>query len=312
MPITFDTLLSLLWQKKAAIAQTILLFVMLALFFLWHATPLYSVTMVIGPTSATGAAAMGARAPEETYISPSMAEHAANENLSDYARYQQLLTSYDAAMRLANDTPSLMQSLFQNEWDAKNNRWAFPLSPRSLLAELQARAVGGAGWHAPDAERLQSYLKTNLLVTPVAGSPMRRLTLRHADKGIAVNMLWGLHKAADSILREEASRRSDAIITYINTQLQSVTIAEHRAALTRLLAEQERTRLLISVDLPYAADLIEPPRAGSNPVWPNAMLFLSFAVLAGFVTASLLIVYRYSADQKTVAMRQNSKIRLLR
>ena len=306
-----STILSLLWQKRLLVIKTILLFTMLGLCFLWTATPLYKVSMVIGPTSANGAAAMGARTSDALSLSPSLAEHADNEALSDYARYQQLLTSYDAAARLITDTPSLLQSLFASEWDAKRQRWRFHWGVRAVIGELQSRSVGRPGWRAPDAERLQSYIQHHLVVTPISGSPMRRLTFSHADKGVAVNILLGVHKAADAILREEAAKRSDAIITSITDQLERVTIAEHRAALTRLLAEQERTQLLINVDLPYAADLITPPRGSTMPDWPNPALVLSFAELLALLVSGGFIVRQFMLAQKS-HMQTRSKIRLLK
>lgn len=38
---------------------------------------------------------------------------------------------------------------------------------------------------------------------------------------------------------------------------------------------------LIGVDLPYAADPIEPPTASDQPDWPNPLLILPLAAAAG-------------------------------
>jgi len=105
--------------------------------------------------------------------------------------------------------------------------------------------------------------------------------LRHRDRDTAIALLVALHRAADAVLREQAANRADAYIAYLDRQLARTTLAEHRSGLATLLGRQERARMLIAVDLPYAAEPVEAATAPLRPGWPNPVLVLPLAVVAG-------------------------------
>ncbi|HCM83826.1 MAG TPA: hypothetical protein DIS76_04600, partial [Rhodospirillaceae bacterium] len=109
--------------------------------------------------------------------------------------------------------------------------------------------------------------------------------------GFGVTLLYAMHQAADSVLREEAARRSGAISEYLEKQLQIVRMQEHRAVLSELLAAQERIRILVAVDLPYAADIVEPPTAPLQPDRPQPWPILILASLIGFFMTALRVTW---------------------
>ncbi|PWC52883.1 hypothetical protein TSH7_32855 [Azospirillum sp. TSH7] len=267
----------------------------LAIAGLWTVTPAYTAAMVIGPTARVGSAAMGARVPTLSgRDSAGVAEPGAgDESLSDFARYLELFGSGPVAERLARD-PDILRALFPDRWDAEAGRWRsppglLPMVKRGLLA-----LVGREDWVEPDGDRVARALRDRLVVDMLRSGPMRRITFRHADRETAVDLLGRIAAATDAHLRAEAARRSAAQIAHIKLRLGAVTVAEHRQALSDLLLDQERVAMMIGVDLPFAADLIQPPTAGALPDWPNPAVVVPLAGLVGLIAAAFGLSARHA------------------
>ncbi|QCO13772.1 hypothetical protein D3869_00115 [Azospirillum brasilense] len=256
--------------------------------------PQYTAVMVIGPTARVGAAAMGARLP--VLIGREAAAAASepgpgDEILSDFARYLQLFTSIPVAERMMAD-PQLLRGLFPDRWDEAAGSWRPAPGPLASAKRLFLALVGRSDWVEPDAERVASALRDRLTVDMVGSGPMRRLRLRHADRAMALRILSSAAQATDAHLRAEASRRSAAQIAHVRARLAGITVAEHRRALADLLSEQERIAMMIEVDLPLAADAIEPPAAPQRPDWPNPLMVVPMAALAGLMAGAVAVSLR--------------------
>lgn len=256
--------------------------------------PQYTAVMVIGPTARVGAAAMGARLP--VLIGREAAAAASepgpgDEILSDFARYLQLFTSIPVAERMMAD-PLLLRGLFPDRWDGEAGAWRPAPGPMASAKRTFLALVGRSDWVEPDAERVASALQDRLTVDMVGSGPMRRLRLRHADRAMALRILSAAAQATDAHLRAEASRRSAAQIAHARARLAGITVAEHRQALADLLSEQERIAMMIEVDLPLAADAIEPPATAQRPDWPNPLRVVPMAALVGLMAGALAVGLR--------------------
>lgn len=256
--------------------------------------PQYTAVMVIGPTARVGAAAMGARLP--VLIGRESAAAASepgpgDEILSDFARYLQLFTSIPVAERMMAD-PLLLRGLFPDRWDGEVEAWRPAPGPMASAKRMFLALVGRSDWVEPDAERVASALQDRLTVDMVGSGPMRRLRLRHADRAMALRILSAAAQATDAHLRAEASRRSAAQIAHARARLAGITVAEHRQALANLLSEQERIAMMIEVDLPLAADAIEPPAAAQRPDWPNPLRVVPMAALVGLMAGAITVSLR--------------------
>ena len=275
------------------VAGATLLAVVLAVLALRVHPPEYTASMRVGPTARTGAAAMGPRLPvlgrEPAH---GMAEPGAgDESLSDFARYLELLVSTPVAQRLMAD-PLLVRRLFPECWDEEAQEWRPASGVLPAVKRLLLAVVGREDWAEPDAERVARALADRLAVETVRTGPMRRLALRHSDRVFAVDLLGRVAAATDAHLRAEAARRSAAQIAYVKEHLSGLTMAEHRRALADLLSEQERVSMMIEVDLPFAADVIEPAFAAQRPDWPNPAMVLPAAGLFGFVAGVFAVSLR--------------------
>ncbi|CAO3423267.1 Wzz/FepE/Etk N-terminal domain-containing protein [Azospirillum endophyticum] len=275
----------------------------LAVAALWLVTPAYTATMVIGPMTRAGSAAMGARVPTSGgRDSAAVAEPGTgDESLSDFARYLELFGSGPVAEQLARE-PAILHALFPERWDPGQGRWRLqsgllPMVKRALLA-----LVGREDWLEPDGDRVARALRERLVIDMLRSGPMRRISIRHADRATAVDLLGRIAAATDSHLRTEAARRSAAQIAHIKLRLDAVTVAVHRQALSDLLLDQERVAMMIGVDLPFAADMIQPPAAGALPDWPNPAVVVPLAGLVGLVAAGFALSARHALKEHGAGM----------
>lgn len=263
----------LLLLPLAAVAGTVAL--------LWTVQPEFTAVMVIGPTSISGFAAMGARIPQSGREAASAAEQGTgSEALSDFARYLHLLTSFPVAERLMAD-PRLVQRMFPDRWDAQAGEWTEPAGAASGLRRLLFRLSGREEWVAPDASVVAQYLRRRVVVEPVGTSAMRRIRFRHSDRGFAVAFLRSLAEQTDAHLRGEARRRTAAQLEFADTLATSLSQTEHRRVFAELRNEQQRVLVMLDVGLPFAADVVEAPSADALPDWPDPMMVLTVALAAG-------------------------------
>ncbi|CAK0745464.1 Wzz domain-containing protein [Azospirillaceae bacterium] len=264
-----------------------------------HWTPEYTATMVIGPVSRIGAAAMGARAPLGVTAIPMTEYGNGEEALSDFTRFAELLTSPPVLQTLMNNDPTLLPKIFPEHWDDQTKQWRRPNNLTAILKQTALSIVRRQDWTTPDIETLSRSLKHTVIVSPVGTTSMRRIAYRHPDRTFALKLIANLTEAANQHLRQEAERRVSAQTQFIKNRLETVTQADHRRVLASLLADQERIALMIEIDLPLAADIIAPPSALSLPDWPNPLLLLPIAGVVGVGIGLLLIMIRFEPSART-------------
>ncbi|QJE72163.1 hypothetical protein HHL28_02740 [Aerophototrophica crusticola] len=255
---------------------------LLALAGLWLVTPQYTAAITIGPTGRIGPAGMGMRVPSAVTnpVRPVAEGGSGEELLSDFSRYLELMVSVPVAERLAADT-GLMARLFPSAWDADLKEWRPAMDPMSLGARLLRWLVGQPTWAPPDAVSLSRHLRRKLTLEKVHGGPIHRISFRHEDRAFAIMLVSRLHMVADRLLREEAARRTGKEVDYVRDKLKGISKAGDERALGALLADQERILMMLDIDLPFAADVIEPAHAQALPDWPNPVVLLPLGAVAG-------------------------------
>lgn len=253
----------------------------------------YSAAMVVGPVSESGTAAMGPRVPMPPIDrTAALVEYgSAEETLSDYSRFLGLLTTSVVAQRLLSDD-SLMRRLFPDRWDADAQRWRPPGGLSGRLRRVALWLVGWEDWTVPDATAVARHLRRVVGREMVAGGPMHRIRVRHADRATALALLSALYRTADRHLRDEAARRGHIQLAHLEEHLKTVRASSHREALGEIRAEFQRLIMMLEVDLPFAADLIEPPSAPQRPEWPDKIALLLLVPPTALVVALLLVFVR--------------------
>jgi len=261
-------------RYKILVPLCVILSLVLAFIWLNNVMPQYTGEMILGPTSQSGVAARGIRLPfqqvNEEKFRASPNETSDEETLSDFARVMQLLTSPEiAAELLANRELHVRENLFPAKGVTHR--------AKKFLWRLAGQQVN----ESSDATALAALLTHKLHIDTVGRSAMRRVTLRHTDRAFAIALLNELYKATDRHLREQAASRTASETAYLRIALARVTQNDQRKSLTDLLAAQEQINLLLSVDLPFAADQIQQATAPASPDWPPVGVVLFLSLCAG-------------------------------
>lgn len=221
---------------------------------------------------------------------------------------------YAAQMVLAPASPMEMGAARDEDGAGKN---AEALSYERFEASFKGVAVAGLLLRDPEitaglaadkafgfsksepawsAEKLAEYIARRVEVDPVGESSLRVLRYLHPDKEFGVMFLQRLHNVSDGLIRHGLRREVNERIAYLNKAVAENNNPEHRRALTDLLMEQERLRMLVSIDQPYAASVVVPAAASVKVRWPDV-----FLVYAGFGFAGALVGFVLYSARRALA-----------
>jgi hypothetical protein len=191
--------------------------------------------------------------------------------------------SEPVARALANDS-RLMRVIFAGEWDSRRGAFVPPepgLVTPLVKAGKSLLGISNVPWSAPGPERLREYLAGNVEINKDPKLPIAILTFEHKDRQFAKRLLSSVHGAIDRELRMRALARTQQSIAYLSDQLQRVTLADHRTALSQALSEQERIRMMANSNLPFAAEPFGPPTVSSAPSSPRPGIVLTVSLILG-------------------------------
>lgn len=243
--------------------------------------PKYEATMILSPASQydrQGLASSTSRLSSLAAITG--IRMPADEFVSNFSRCLEIMTSVKLANQLI-DKYDLAKELFASQWDAEEGKWVPPSGLLTSAKSVVRRYFGLPEWSPPDGRTIADYLKTVVKVSPINDTGLRKVTFTHSDPELAVQIFEWMHREADTMIRNDTLERSTTYIAYIKSKLQTETFAEHRDSLISLLAQQERTMMMLTVDLPFCARIEDGPFVSEKPVSPRPILILSLAGSGG-------------------------------
>jgi uncharacterized protein involved in exopolysaccharide biosynthesis len=211
---------------------------------------------------------------------------------SPFSLYLEALRTRGVAEEAARD-PLILQGAFPKDWDDAAGRWRKPDSAVGAIADAVKSTLGLPvyAWRAPDAAALQKFIGDNVTIAEIPKKSLASISIEHESPAFATRLLAAIHRAGDEQLRRRSLTRSTAYIDYIARQLPLVSIAEQRAALSRVLSDQEKQRMIASAGVPFAADPFSPITVSPRPTWPKPILILAIALIGGlFVGVALAAV----------------------
>jgi len=287
--ITLRDLVLKLWRGKWIICAST--GGVLALVVLWMklTDPLYTASIVIAPASESGAGGLAGKLSRYSGLA-SLAgiDLPGEESVSPFIELMEIATSPTVAERLLEE-PELLQTIFENDWDAESESWVAPDGPVATVKGWVYGFFNQPGWTPPSATTLAEFLEEQLEISDVSATGMKRVEFHHKDPEFAVHLLRRVGLTSDDIIRKRALERTSREIAYIEDKLASVTRAEHRLSLVELLSEQEQRMMMIQIDLPYAARVIEPSRTSDTPTFPKPTLILALGIVGGGLLGILIV-----------------------
>ena len=275
---TLGDLLRDCWRARFVLLISITAVLVFAIAWCSLAAPRYGVHMTVGPSDKAGERAIRGLG--------EMSDFAAVEYLvkksgllrkqDDYARYNAILKGEQVAARLHKQMPEKARQLVHY------TRWP---------------------WQNEEAEVTPAHISAALdsLITsrPTGRGDMREVSIHHPDPAFAKDMLAAVHQEADNILRRRAAKKVDRRIDHLTTRLAATQHPDHRNVLTSLLMRQEQTKMMLSMDQAFAANLISPPAATPDPVWPLPGIIVPAAFVIGLMLGYLgYMVYKVTAARQ--------------
>ncbi len=256
-----------LWRAKYALALGMVFGLVLAAGFVMSATPHYKSHMLISPANPMNSAETSSlMADDNLFALRYLVQRVGVSNSSEFLRFENTYDGASVAEVLLQD-PKIVSGLKLDQAfefsDAKEN------------------------WNAAE---LSSYIDDRVKLEPVGASAMRRMVYLHPRADFGQYFLNAIHAATDNLIRKTISTEATQRIVHLQASVRQTNNPDHRRALTSLLMEQERLRMLASVGTPYAAAVVERPASSAKTVWPSAALvfaaFIAVGGLAGFIIYS--------------------------
>lgn len=290
--IDLGDLLRSIRQNWLVILACTALSIILALVYLHVATYHYAVTLQVTPASGSG---------ERSSLTSKLGSLASvagvslpmNQSEEPFELYLNGLTSRVVAEKLTRND-EIMRRVFASEWDESQQRWIEPSGFATTLKNTIQRVVGvpKPKWSPPDAARLHQYLAKNIDIAKSKENSIVEISFLTPDPDFGIVLINAISSEMDLMLRNRAALRSSAYIEHLQQQLQNVNVADYRAALLAVLAEQEKVRMLASSKLPFAAEPFGEPVPSRNPVSPNPILILALALMGGVSIGVILSIFR--------------------
>ncbi len=257
---TLADLTCMIWRAKFFILGGFLCGALCAFVFLSLSIPHYKAGIILSPAAPmTGAESSSMLANDNLFALRFLVQRLGSGQGSDFQRFENIYTGPSVAAILLKDKK----------------------------IELGLKADQSYSFIAPQenwtAEKLSEYLEKRLKLEPMGMTSARRLTYFHNDPEFARYMTSAVQHIADGLIRHDIREDARARVDYLNKASAETANPEHRRALTTLLMEQERLLMLVSIDQPYAASVIEPASTGVKARWPDKKLaYLGFALIGAF------------------------------
>lgn len=288
--IRLSDLTAALRRRKYWFICTLVLSVLLAVIFLHVATYKYTVELVVVPVQNTtpsfGARIGGLANLAGIGLTP-------NRDEISFELYLESLYSRLAAESIARDA-NILRDLFPKEWSESERAWKEPRSFLRSSKDIVKLIIGVPRfvWEPPSGTRLQDYLERNLNVSKHVDSAAVTISIEHEDPVVAQKLLRKLHRVVDDLLRDRALTRTEAYIQYLVGKLETITIVEYRRALIETLSEQEKTKMVASSGLDYAADTFGIPFTSLRPTTPKVSLVLALSIVLGLFLGLVVAIGR--------------------
>lgn len=203
----------------------------------------------------------------------------------NFDRLTQLIGSLQLAERLQRKY-GLMQTIFADGYDGESKTWRRPSDAAFERKEYLRALLRQTLWRPPDIDMLADYLKAAVNVRNMDPLPFVKLSYGHADPVMARFILEIVYAEADALLREQDLLENSRRKAYLQDQLNKVTVQDIRAVLLRLLTSAEQSAMLLESNLPYAARIVEPPRAPVQTEAANLFRIVGIPAL----TAPVLVI----------------------
>ena len=261
--LNLNDLLREIWAVRLFLTVGLLVGLFIAFVFVSIIEPRVEAQMIVGPAKPMEIN-MQARYQDgsNSYLLNAPEKRVESENVPHFVRFQALMRGATVAGLLLRDE-KIVSGLE---------------SDRTFVFEGEQAAF--------TPEDLADYIAQRVEIDPFGETSLKTLRYRHHDTAFAAYFLQQIHRVSDQLIRADLRGQVDQRIVYLERVIAKTMNPEQRRVMTNLMLEQERLRMLLSMDAPVAASAVEPASARSRVVWPDPYLFY-----AGFGLLGMLLGY---------------------
>jgi subunit length determinant Wzz-like protein len=257
--------------------------------------PQYTITILVYPSTSSQDKSLGSTLSALAGPLAGLIGSSSSGDVQPFDIYQALLSSPKLADRVIKKDPEILQRVFYKEWDPASKTFKPPHDILSITMRTFNWIFGLPTYTKPNATRLAYWLSENLSITAVNSTSIQQIQFSTPYPQFGTRFFKELNDEADAIIREQATKLTDAQIAYLENKLSQVQTVDYRQTILGLLSAQETTRMSINKDLPYASAVLQSSYSSDLPTWPNPLVLLAVAVFVGLslgavaaITAAML------------------------
>ena len=266
------------WQGRKAIFIGLICGLMIAGAYIALSLPHYKARMIVAPASPMNGAEMSSlMADDNLFALRFLIQRVGVSGSTDFLNFESIYAG-----------PTVAQELLRDERVVAGLR-----NDRSFKFSLPKTE-----WNAAE---LSDYLRKRVKLSPLGAGGMREMIYYHQSPEFARYMLQQIQVISDQLIREDIRAQARERITYLNEAISRTLNPDHRRTLTTLLLEQERLLMLVSIDQPYAAKIIEPASATPRAAWPDTALVLCAVGLIGAFIGFVIFSFLHAPFVSTTA-----------
>lgn len=261
---TLPEILARVWRKKTYLFWGIGIGFCFALLLIALLKPRYEASMIVAPPSHDSRTDSFV---EGVFVYAPEVEAKIPTGSPDFIRFEQSLRGSNVANLLYNIDGMVDQI-------EKDSLWR------------------GVHTQVDTPEELALYLASHITIETLGATASRKITYRHPDPAFAVKLLTMLRKADDQIIRTSVKSETETKIEWLKEEFKKTLNPEHRKALAQLLMTEERRRMLLSLDIPYALSIVEEAAALPKPAVPNRMFIVLSMIFIGGICGAFLALLK--------------------
>lgn len=197
----------------------------------------------------------------------------ASEKLEEHLA---VLRSREFVWRFIRDN-KLMPVLFEDEWDATNERW------KKDDVEDQPNEWDAYRFFTRKVFSVNKDTKTGLV----------RITMDWYSPELAASWANQVVDLLNEHLRTIAIDRSQRNLEYLNQELEGIKVSEMRQTLYQLIEQEQRTAMIVNTQKEYAFRVLDPAVAPDKKIRPKRALLTLLAGMLGGMLASGFVIFRF-------------------
>ena len=275
--IKLGQILRQIWFGKVVFALTIPVGLAIAVLLMWILTPKYTAEMIVSP-SVNLAGKQGESSGSSSGLLSLISSRSNEEVASPFTQFQELLRSPEVAKNL-DQKHNLLQIIYAESWDGEKKAWREPHGWFASVKKWIREGLNVPASPPPNYQSLAQQLSKIVTITQKQRTSLWTVSVVYKDPVVAHDLLVWMHDEADAIVRQLASRRTQANVDYIISTLPTVTVNEQRAALTSLLLQQEFNMMMLHSNTSYSAEMLEPLEIPLTRTSPNTLLVFALCVV---------------------------------